>query len=163
MLFSILIIVALIIFFRFYQTKTKKLSTKQRKQFQKTWLIIVIAVVIAIIAFTKGNLIVGAIASLFAFISRLAPFLIRYAPLIKEFMPKDGRTSSQNANNPAVSTDMDIAQAAEILDVAIDASEADIIAAHKRLMQKVHPDKGGSKALAVQINTAKQVLLENLK
>ncbi len=36
-----------------------------------------------------------------------------------------------------------------------------IIEAHRRLMQKVHPDKGGSAHLARQLNEAKRVPLQN--
>jgi hypothetical protein len=162
MLYSILIIVGLILFFKFYSTKTKTLSPKQKSQFTKKWIFIGIALVVAIIAFTKGNLIVGAIASLVAFVSRLAPMLIKYGPLIKEFMPNDkagSQTGSQNNSQVSTPTDMNREQAAEVLGIEIDANEADIIAAHKRLIQKMHPDKGGSKALAIQINLAKKVLL----
>ncbi len=35
-----------------------------------------------------------------------------------------------------------------------------VIEAHRRLMQKVHPDKGGSAHLARQLNEAKRVLLQ---
>jgi len=38
----------------------------------------------------------------------------------------------------------------------------DIITAHRRLMQRIHPDKGGSPVLAQQLNEAKRVLLKEL-
>jgi len=51
-------------------------------------------------------------------------------------------------------------QALTMLGLKPGASRKDIIAAHKRLMQKVHPDKGGSETLASQINQAKNLLLK---
>ncbi len=60
------------------------------------------------------------------------------------------------------SSEMHTADAWEILGLPVGASRKEIIATHKRLMGKLHPDKGGSNYLASQINRAKDLLLEEV-
>jgi DnaJ homolog subfamily C member 19 len=55
--------------------------------------------------------------------------------------------------------EMDRAQALAVLGLPEIASDADITAAHRRLITGLHPDQGGSDFLAAQINEARDVLL----
>ncbi|MEY4769164.1 MAG: hypothetical protein RL637_1803 [Pseudomonadota bacterium] len=57
---------------------------------------------------------------------------------------------------------LDVAEAYAILGLTPVATREQIIAAHRRLIQKNHPDHGGSDYLASKINQAKKVLLHSL-
>ena len=68
--------------------------------------------------------------------------------------------SAQGANGAgAAGVSMTAPQAFQILGLEPDATPEAIVAAHRRLIQKLHPDRGGSSYLAAQINRAKDVLL----
>lgn len=55
---------------------------------------------------------------------------------------------------------MSVAEACSLLGVEPDASKAEIKAAYVRLMQRAHPDTGGTSGLAAQLNAARDVLLK---
>jgi hypothetical protein len=61
--------------------------------------------------------------------------------------------------NTQTSGDMDRREALNILGLTDDAGREDIVAAHRSLIQKLHPDRGGNDYLAAKINQAKDFLL----
>ena len=67
--------------------------------------------------------------------------------------------ASAGAESADFSGQMDRRQALEILGLDEGATPEEIRKAHRRLMQKLHPDHGGSSFLAAQINRAKDYLL----
>lgn len=83
-------------------------------------------------------------------------YLDRRMPGWRENM--QGETASRSRRS-ANAGSMSEEEAYEILGLQKGAGEADIRAAHRRLMKRVHPDQGGSTFLAVRINQAKDRLL----
>ena len=72
-----------------------------------------------------------------------------------------GQGGRSKSSQYSVSDDnMTREQALEVLGLEEGVSENDINMAHKELLKKNHPDHGGSKYLAAQINRAKEILLE---
>jgi hypothetical protein len=55
------------------------------------------------------------------------------------------------------------AEARALLGVGESATLADIREAHRRLIQKVHPDAGGSAELATRVNMARDALVAELQ
>lgn len=82
--------------------------------------------------------------------------------LLQAYLIRSGSADDQTANNfkPESYNEISNAEAYKVLGISADSSQEEVIKAHKRLMQKLHPDRGGSDYLAAKINAAKDILIK---
>jgi len=73
--------------------------------------------------------------------------------------PGNDGTESSDGENSDHSGLLSESEALDILGLEAGATQEEIIQAHRRVMQKVHPDRGGSNYLAARVNEAKERLL----
>ena len=118
----------------------------------------------------------------FAFIIMTVTFLFRLVPAALHIMPhwqsiqklwmqwkntrfEQGNSEStqegfhERSHHTPSGNKMSREEAYDVLWLTPQASQADIVTAHRKLMQKMHPDRGGSTYLASKINLAKKTLL----
>ena len=155
----IVVLLALIAIGLLLWYKVKSAPDKERKKLIFQILAGAFAALMIFMAATgRLNVVYAAIAGIVAFIPRIA-HLLKFLPLINKV--RQAATSKQQSSKQSArqSGGMNKDKAYEVLGLKPGASKQEIITAHKKMMQKYHPDRGGSDYLAAEINTAKDTLL----
>lgn len=158
----LLLIILVIAFFavhKFINTSSEILS----EWIKKIAFALFVVLIVFLAATGRLNHIFALVGILVAFVLRILPTVLRNAPQLQQLWQAfNKKTQSSGANSSgALSGEMSKKEAYDVLGLSPSASRKEIIMAHRKLIQKMHPDRGGSDYLAVKINLAKKVLIEN--
>ena len=116
-----------------------------------------LALVVLVLFITgKAHWITAAVIGILPIIQRLLPLIMRIFPFWAN------RGAQQQTQPPTNTPAMDTEKALHVFgfNTLKELDEQRIIKRHRELMQKNHPDRGGSDYLAAQINEAKDILIK---
>ena len=158
-MFSSFIVIAAVAALIYAVKRWNSLPKEERASFaRKALLYGGAAAVLGLVVAGRAHWLMGILAALLALAGRAAQFA-QYIPMFRKVFGSENLTNSTSDQNSSPQVPMSQQDAADILGVEPSASSDEVRAAHKSLIQKLHPDRGGSDALAKQINTAKDILL----
>lgn len=157
----IILIVALIIVVYMLAQWLKKGYQRNGRPFAMKAMLTAVAVVFVLLAAAGRVHWVGAmLASAVAGVRYILPLLLRSLPFLQSLQRARAESTSQQQQSQTSPTEMNINEALETLGLQAEPSKKEIIDAHRKLIQKLHPDRGGNDYLAAKINQAKDLLLK---
>ncbi len=148
-------IIGILLFLRWLRKQPKN------KQIQA---VLIFAAIVLIIMAATGRLhwLFALIATLAALFQKFMGFL-KFLPFLQRLFTDTPPNHTGTENNSTQNSKMTTEEAYKVLGVDRNATEEEIIEAHRKLIQKIHPDRGGNDYLATKINQAKDFLIKNLR
>ncbi len=158
--FGLLLTIALFMLLRHWGQATEE---QRRKGLFYTVVFVLAAVCVLLVVTGRIHFLAGLFAALLPFMRR-GWQAAKLWLMLRRWQGKGGKRGEGNGSEAgsSVGGPMTLDEARDILNVAGDASREEIVKAHRRMIQKVHPDRGGSDALAARVNEAKERLLAAL-
>lgn len=169
-MFKILLFAVIVTFIIIGSARYKKMDAVQkRKTLWRLGTGIFLGILILLVVTGKMHWIGAALGALLPFV-RNAYGLISQLLLLwlqRKNAQKDNQTEESHSPQRPLAP-MPIQEALEVLGLSATSEKGDITEtmiqdAHRRLIQKLHPDRGGNDYLAAKINQARDLLLEYIK
>ncbi len=151
-------------------SRYKKMDpVQQRKTLWRMGTGIFLCVLVLLVITGKMHWIGAAIGALIPFVRNAYGLLSQVLPL---WLARKNAQQNSQTDEPSMPqrplTPMPIQEAMEVLGLSGDINKGEITEAmvqdaHRRLIQKLHPDRGGNDYLAAKINQARDLLLQQIK
>lgn len=155
----IIVIAVLVLGYFFWRWFKLEYTNKGRPFAVKTVLVGAALTLLVLAGIGRVHWVGAALASLLAIARFALPIALKGFPIFQKWQQKQ-QNQKTNMNNPAVNETLSKDEALDILGLGKNPSNDEIIEAHRRLIQKLHPDRGGNDYLAIRVNLAKDILLK---
>jgi hypothetical protein len=157
-LIALLIILGIVYLVKYIRKQPKEMRPRLLLKYG----LYALAIVLILLVLTgRVHWVAAAIGALLPILQRLLFLGMRFMPFLKFWQSHKQQTQGSSA--PSSTGKMNLKQAKEIFGLDTIESIEQITKRHRELMQKNHPDRGGSDFLASQINEAKEILIEHFK
>lgn len=154
-MFRLLLLLALpVLGYAYWKYIAKAPPEVRQWRMKAAWLVLALGL-ISWVAVRSGSALLGALGAALVGIARAAPRVLHWLKTLGVF----STGATENAPVDPEPGKMTRERALQILDLPSTASEQEILAQYRALMKNLHPDRGGSRYLAVQLNQAKDCLL----
>ena len=152
----ILILAIAFVVYVLYRRAQATPPEQRRAEYIKLGLGVTVLVVIGLTVTGRMHWVGAAITGLLVAARQLLPTLVKLFPMLASLRKQS--TVDGAAVPPRESPNMSTKEALAVLGLEDGASQEEVITAHRAMMQKNHPDRGGSDYLAAKINQAKDKL-----
>lgn len=161
----VLVLVLLVLVYWFIHSVQKMPVAVIKAKLGKAGWVLAGLIVLWLVGSGKLNWLFAMLGVAIAFVMRLMPVFLHYAPQFQRLWQlfKSGAEQSEartSGNSARSMGGLSKEEALEILGLKAGATDEEIIQAHRKLIARLHPDKGGSSYLSARINLAKRVLLQ---
>lgn len=130
----------------------------RRKGLLRGTFYVVLGILLLLVVTGRLHWLVVAATAALPLLKLLFGFALKAWPFLQVFRKKN-QPPPQRAN-AGTSGELSQQEAFQLLGLQPGASRQAIIDAHKRLIQKLHPDRGGNDYLASKLNSARDLLLK---
>lgn len=138
-------------------THTPDKVDRQRLLFKST-LGFLIGILVILVVTGRLHWVGAILAALLAFVRQSMPYVIKYFPAFMQWYHTRGSASESRQNNRQAPGTMSVEEALQILGLSGTPSRDEITRAYRKVMQQLHPDRGGNEYLAAKVNEARDVL-----